>query len=224
MFIAKSMEESLNIDENEVSSLIADSCGKHKLNSQFYGVELNSSLEVNRNFTLNSKLDSFSSMQLDGGRFLHGNLKLTEDSVLTVDPDALSNYQTSEECTDYTSSIADDISVDLSNYEGKVLNRLDYKPLPDLLDEIPIARERHEYQQSFLSDDNISSLPNDIEDNHVISSNLNEKGHSLQKDLPDINLTSNLSLLSDCESNQVNHSLLGTSVYPFDLVNLNTNT
>ena len=146
MFIAKSMEESLHIDEIEVRSLIPESCGKNSFNSQLYGMQLNSSLEVNGNFNFNSKLESFSPLQLSGERYLQGKLQLTEDSVLTVDPDAFSNYQTSEDVTYSSNSTFEKDSENMYIYKGKTLNQLNYKPLPDLLEEIPIARERLEIQ------------------------------------------------------------------------------
>ena len=141
MFIAKSMEESLRIDEIEVRSLISDSCGKN-INSQLYEMELNSSLEGNGNFT--PKLDAFCPMEFSGDGYLHGKLQLTDDSILTVDPDAFSNYQNCQDVSNPSNSTTED--------DPDELYRSDYKPLPDLLEEIPNARERVDIQPSSSND------------------------------------------------------------------------
>ena len=137
IYIARSLEESLNITEgSELKSATGDTYVEHGFSSC-----RNSALEVDNQF--NNQLVSSHKLAND---FMHGSLKMYEGTVLSADPDALVNLQNSK-----TINSQDEmISKEDSNLIVDIIDDIDreYKQLPDLLEEITLCREDNSYEEN----------------------------------------------------------------------------
>ena len=152
LFIAKSLEESLNTTEvGDLKTTTRETYVEHG-----YASCRNSALEVDNQFS--NQLDSSHTLTND---FLHGSLKMYEGTVLSADPDELINLHNSE--ANYSQDEMNpkedpNILVDII---GDIVD-CEYKQLPDLLDEIPICREDSSYEEDFKLEISSHSTQNTI--------------------------------------------------------------
>ncbi|KAI6647898.1 Protein phosphatase 1 regulatory subunit 37-like [Oopsacas minuta] len=172
MFIAKSMEESLNAKEIGLIEIKSAACSKDAFDEPSFGLGLTSSLEMDRDFSVDS------TNQLQSDSFIQDKMKLFEGAVLSADPDALANFQNSDPNESQDNELFQE---DANKMETIPQENVEFPQLPDLLEEIPIVRGNIPCQKQPES-----IIQEEVKDSQTAQGNSNNNTFDLIDTTPDV--------------------------------------